>query len=304
MASVKCMRLKVSSSGRYFTDQDGKPFFYLADTAWALFKRLNREELDIYFHNRLAKGFNVIQAYVLRGLKIPNTYGDLPLIDGDPAKPNEAYFENVDYVVNRANELGLVMGMVVSWGEHVVSSRFFTEKVFDVKNAYSFGKFLGSRYRDNCVIWYLGGDRNPLGCKEIWTAMAQGLKDGNGGNHLISFHGPGSLETPSSSFWFHEEEWLDFNVLQSGHGWTINNYDFINHDYNLKPVKPTLDMEPGYENHPDMKTNTGRRIDAHQVMEAMYWAVLAGAAGHGYGCLDVRMFFDAAVSPLVCRLYF
>ena len=30
--SVKNLRLKVSPNGRYFVDQDGKPFFYLADT--------------------------------------------------------------------------------------------------------------------------------------------------------------------------------------------------------------------------------------------------------------------------------
>jgi hypothetical protein len=31
--SVKGMKLTVSSNGRYFVDQDGKPFFYLGDTA-------------------------------------------------------------------------------------------------------------------------------------------------------------------------------------------------------------------------------------------------------------------------------
>ena len=38
--SVKGLRLKVSPNGRYFVDQDGKPFFYLADTCWLLFQRL------------------------------------------------------------------------------------------------------------------------------------------------------------------------------------------------------------------------------------------------------------------------
>jgi hypothetical protein len=123
--------------------------------------------------------------------------------------------------------------------------------------------------------------------------MARGLKDGSENKHLVSYHGPGAFgEIPSSSNWFHNEDWLDFNVLQTGHGWTVDNYDFIAHDYNLKPVKPVLDMEASYENHPDVRNNTGKRIDAHQVRESMYWQVLAGAAGHGYGCNDIWCFCD------------
>src|SRR5437879_3834645 len=55
--SVKGMQLQVSPNGRYFVDQDGKPFFYLGDTAWLLFQRLNREEVDEYLKDRAAKGF-------------------------------------------------------------------------------------------------------------------------------------------------------------------------------------------------------------------------------------------------------
>lgn len=288
-SSIKGKFLKVSPNGRYLTFDDGKPFFYLADTAWTLFKRLNHEEVDIYLQNRICKGFNVIQAYVLRGLKVRNLYGHTPLIDGDPAKPNEAFYENIDYIINRANELGVVIGGVVTWGEHVIG----IEQIFNEENAFAHGKFLGKRYKDNCVVWYLGGDRDPIDKMKVWASMAKGLKEGSEGRHLVSYHGPGKVgELPSSSVWFHQEDWLDFNVLQTGHGWTVNNYDFITHDYNLKPVKPVLDMEASYENHPDVRNNTGKRIDAHQVRESMYWQVLAGAAGHGYGCNDIWCFWD------------
>ena len=295
--SVKDMILRVSPNGRYFVDQYGKPFFYLGDTAWTLFNRLNREDVDIYFKNRVAKGFTVIQAYLLRGLKAKNVYGHTPLIDNDPTKLNEAYFENVDYVINRANEMGLVMGLVACWGAHVEATYgknvYPEEQIFTRSNAYTYGRLIGNRYKNNCVIWYLGGDKEPLYNKEEWAAMARGLKDGSENRHLVSYHGPGQTgKLPSSSIWFHNEEWLDFNVLQTGHAWTVNNYDFITHDYNLKPVKPVLDMEASYENHIDVSKKVNRRIDAHQVRESMYWQVLAGAAGHGYGCNDIWCFWD------------
>ncbi len=57
------------------------PFFYLGDTAWTLFKRLDRDDAELYLSNRAAKGFTVIQAYVLRGLEVTNLDGHLPLVD-------------------------------------------------------------------------------------------------------------------------------------------------------------------------------------------------------------------------------
>jgi hypothetical protein len=282
--SAKGRHLKVSANGRYFVDQNGKPFFYLGDTAWLIFQRLDRQEVEEYLQDRAGKGFTVIQAYVLRGLDFrhpdgaTSLLGEKPLIDRDPARPNEAFFKNVDYVVNRANELGLVMGLVVAKSWHVNKH---PERVFDAKNAYTFGKFLGERYKDNAVLWYVGGDSPPGDDREIWVAMVKGLKDGSGGRHLISYHGQGHT---SSSNWFHKEDWLDFNSIQSGHRWATNTYEFIVKDYALTPAKPTVDMEPPYENHP---TGTTPRIDSHQVRQGAYWNTLAGAAGHGYGALDL-----------------
>src|SRR5438445_1274955 len=123
--SVKGLQLRVSANGRHFVDQEGKPFFYLGDTAWLLFQRLDRQEVDEYLKDRAAKGFTVIQAYVLRGLEArhpdgaTSLIGEKPLIDRDPTRPNEAFFKNVDYVINRANELALVMCLVVSQSWHV-----------------------------------------------------------------------------------------------------------------------------------------------------------------------------------------
>jgi hypothetical protein len=296
--SVKGMTLKVSPNGSYFVGQNGRPFFYLADTAWTLFMRLNRDEVEEYLANRKAKGFTVIQAYVLRGLRTRNMDGELTLVDRDLSRPNEAFFRNVDHIVNRANDLGLVMGLVVTYGEHVRQTRS-DEQIFNPESAFAFGKWLAHRYRNNAVIWLLGGDRQPAQDREVWSAMGRGLKTGSEGVHLVSYHGPGPRPGPaefSSSFWFHHEDWLDFNTIQSGHRWAAKNYEFIAHDYALKPVKPTLDMESRYENHPD-GPNATRRMDAHQAREAAYWAVLAGAAGHGYGCNDIWQMYNPERMP-------
>ncbi len=277
--------IRISSNGRYFTNHTGTPFFYLGDTAWLLFQRLDHPEVEAYLQDRADKGFTVIQAYVIRGLgeRHPDgqisLLGEPTLLDRDPTRPNEAFFRNVDYIINRANELGLVMGLVVAKSWHVNSHR---EQVFDAQNAYSFGKFLAERYKKNAVLWYVGGDSAPGSDGAVWVAMARGLKDGSEGSHLVSYHGHGHT---SSSYWFHDADWLDFNSIQSGHGWATKTYDYIQHDYSLSPAKPTVDMEPPYENHPTGPDTP--RITSHQVRKGAYWAMLAGAAGHGYGALDM-----------------
>jgi hypothetical protein len=293
--SVKDLRLKVSPNGRYFVDQQGKPFFYLGDTCWLLFQRPNHEEVDEYLKDRAQKGFTVIQAYVIRGLgqRHPDgnssLLGEPPFIDRDPTRPNEAFFKNVDYVVERANELGLVVGLVTAKSWHV---NRHPEKVFDETNAYTFGEFLGERYKDNAVMWYPGGDSVPGGDDAIWIAMAKGLRDGSGACQLISYHGSGQT---SSSTWFHKADWLDFNTIQSGHNFASDSYAFVSRDYALSPAKPTVDMEPAYENHP---TGAGKpRVDAHKVRTQAYAAMLAGAAGHAYGSLDLFWFFKPDEGP-------
>ncbi|MFZ4507799.1 MAG: DUF4038 domain-containing protein, partial [Fimbriimonas sp.] len=109
--------LRVSENKRFLTEQDGKPFFWLGDTAWELFHRLSREEVIHYLDNRKSKGFTVIQAVALAefdGLNTPNAYGDRPLTNNDPTTPDLSgkFWEHVDFVVEEANKRGLYIGFL------------------------------------------------------------------------------------------------------------------------------------------------------------------------------------------------
>ena len=141
-------RLKVSPNHRWLQYADGKPFFYLGDTAWHLFPKLTREQADLYLSNRATKGFTVIQACVLNEVDQANAYGDKPLLDRDPDKPNEAYFRHADYIVNKAEQLGLFIGMLPTWGNNWTRQNAKPPYIFSAQNARTYGRFLGSRYRD------------------------------------------------------------------------------------------------------------------------------------------------------------
>jgi hypothetical protein len=295
-------RLEVSPDRRFLVHRDGTPFFYLGDTAWELFHRASREEATRYLENRRRKGFTVIQAVALAefdGLTVPNAYGQRPLLDNDPARPNERYFEHVDFVVDTAADKGLFVGILPTWGDKVGPLMKWGKGpvVFTKENARQYGRYLGTRYRGRPnVIWILGGDRNPDGREEVWRAMAAGIAEGDGGNHLMTYHPMGAS---SSSKWFHGDEWLDFNMLQSGHAERdLDNGAMVAADYALTPAKPCMDGEPRYEDHPINWDPKNGWFDDYDVRQAAYWALFAGAHGHTYGCHDIWQLFAPGREPV------
>ncbi len=299
--SLLAQSLKVSDNQHYLLREDGTPFFWLGDTAWELFHRLNREEASRYLKNRADKGFTVIQAVVLAeldGLNTPNPYGERPLINNDPTKPNEAYFEHVDFIVNQAEDLGLYIGMLPTWGDKFNKQWGVGPEVFTPENARLYGEFLGERYKDKPIIWILGGDRIPEEDDDfaIIRAMAEGLAAGDNVMHLITYHPMGGR---NSAEFFHEDEWLDFNMFQSGHGQEdIPNYEMTAHNYQLNPTKPNLDGEPNYEDHPiNWKPESGWFDDA-DVRQAAYWSMLSGALGHTYGDHNIWQMWQPGREPI------
>ncbi|MBX5439675.1 MAG: DUF4038 domain-containing protein, partial [Thermoflavifilum sp.] len=124
--AIKAERLRVSDNHRYLVYADGEPFFWLGDTAWELFHRLSRDSCLMYLDDRAAKGFTVIQAVILAeldGLHTPNAEGHLPLIGDDPGRPDERYFEDVDWVIEQAARRGLYIAILPTWGDKVYRDR-------------------------------------------------------------------------------------------------------------------------------------------------------------------------------------
>lgn len=296
------MNLCVTANGRFLEWEDGTPFFWLGDTAWELFHRLTLEEAKHYLDVRFEQGFTVIQAVLLAefdGLTEPNREGHLPLHDLDPTRPNLHYFEHVDAILEYAESLGLIVGLLPTWGDKVVKAWGTGPVIFNPENAYAYGKWLGLRYlhREN-LIWINGGDRKPKTDDEIETfrKLGQGLRDADP-NHLIAFHPQGNCHSSDD---FHNDDWLDINQIQSGHGarW-IDNAAMVDKDYALEPPKPTLDAEPNYENHAINWKNTTSRFRDEDVRISLWRSVLAGACGVTYGCQDVWQFFDPERHPAV-----
>ncbi len=289
----KPTKLKVSEDRRFLVQEDGKPFFWLGDTAWELFHRTTHEEAKRYLENRAKLGFTVIQAVAiaeLDGHTVPNSYGHLPLIDLDPTRPavkdgpNNDYWDHVDHVVDLANSKGLTIGLLPTWGRYWHDKVRDGKPLFNKANAAIYGEWLGNRYKDRGIVWILGGDRgfDNDAQKEVIRAMAQGLRKGDGGSHLISFHPTGGA---GSAGFFHGEDWLDFNMRQNGHNVDFTGcYSHTREDYDRSPPKPIVDAEPLYEGHPiSFRAKSLGHSIATDVRKPLYWNLFTGAFGHTYG---------------------
>ncbi len=300
--SAPLPRLRVSENHRFLTTETGRPFFWLGDTAWELFHRLNREDATRYLRQRAENGYTVIQAVALAefdGLTEPNAYGNKPLLDNDPTLPVEAYFQHVDWIVKEANSLGLYVGFLPTWGDKWNQAWGAGPEIFTPQNAETYGEWLGRRYRDAGLVWILGGDRSADTNRhqEIMGALARGLRKGDGGSHLITFHPTGGQ---GSAKVFHNEPWLDFNMRQNGHAAEFTGrYDQTRVDYDRTPIKPVLDAEPIYEDHP---INFNAKVFGHSiaadVRRPLYWDLFGGACGHTYGNHAVWQFWTPERKPV------
>ena len=272
----------VSPDGRHFVGPDGRAVFWLGDTQWDLFRSFRPEEALEILRHRQALGVNVILVMLL-GVnttfpcggsnpldKTPyrNLDGEGPWLDGDPSRPNEAYFRNIDTMIRLGDQTGqtFVVGVYHQWDKEVITPA----------KARPWAHWLGRRYRDvPNLIWCMypkaTAEYVPI-CRQI----AAGLREGDGGTHMISIHPDPSV---ASSSFMHAEPWLDFNMIQ-----TCTAYDkvveAVSADYARVPVKPVVLAEGGYEGEQFGKVHAPLLI-----RQQAYWTALAGGY-HVYGHND------------------
>lgn len=244
---------------------------------------------------------------IIDGLRIPNQYNELPLIDMDPTKLNPAFFAVIDSVVVWTKNRNMILALLPTWGDKLTMEYGGDAPIiFNKENAYQYGMQLGARYKsyDN-LVWVLGGDHPAYNDKNdwrpVWSAIADGIKKGSQKECLFSFHPGGKIW--ESSLQVHNEDWLDFNMIQSGHSEVYQPvWKNVNRDWNLKPTKPVLDAEPCYEDHPIHPWPTWDPANGYfreyQVRKQLYRSVFAGGAGVTYGHHSVWQFYSPKFKKL------
>ncbi len=267
--------LKRSENRHYFVDSSNTPFFYNADTCWKLFWEFTTEDAVHYLEDRKQNGFTVIQVQLLpyRAYQC-NRFGDGPFtVRGDMTQPNEAYFKHVDFILEKASQLGLGMLIAPVW-----LSKWEQEwyKLFNTSNAEFYGRYLARRYKkfDNVIGWIHGGDDDAVELHEAIRICGRVMNE-EAPRQFNTFHG---LVKGGWQF-FLGEKWYDLYMAYA--------YDYkdavrqLTDAYRLNPVNPVFLGETHYER------NSG--ITASMLRKYAYTSVLLGTAGQTYGHSDIWM---------------
>ncbi len=199
---------------------------------------------------------------------LPNVEGARPWIGDGPSTPNEAYFARADRVVEAAGEMGLVLVLGVF---HQLQRSAITEA-----NARPYARWISRRWAETPnIVWsmYPAAEAEYV---PVLRELAAGLREGDGGAHLVTVHPDPS---PASSSFVHEEDWLSFNSIQTWLHYELV-HPMVAADYARTPPKPVVMAEGGYEG-----AQCGAVHTPHLIRKQAYWTCLAGGY-HSYGHND------------------
>jgi uncharacterized protein DUF4038/collagenase-like protein with putative collagen-binding domain len=265
--------LHVDTSGRFLRDADEQPFLLHGDTAWSLIAQLRDEDVDRYLADRRERGFNTILVNLIEhefASNAPaNIYGDPPFeADGDFSRPNEAYFEHAESVLQRAQEQGFLVLLTPAY----IGYRDSGEGFYDEMDAAGpevlegYGRYVAERFSglDN-IVWVQGGDDNPPDASLV-DAIANGIEAVDP-DALQTAHG--APETAAFDV-VGERPWLDLNNI-----YTYKDVYPVAIEQFSADRMPFFLLESTYENEHDATTEL--------IRAQAYYALLAGAMGQVFG---------------------
>ncbi|MGN9810206.1 apiosidase-like domain-containing protein [Micromonospora sp. BQ11] len=289
-AAATAFPLKVSSNARHLVDANNQPFLLAADTAWFALENLTDAEVDTYLDNRVAKGFNTVMVMAPHHWTERNRYNQLPFSTaGNLSTPDAGWWGHMDSFVDKARARGLAVNMALTWlgyrNEEWGAGQLASNSI---SAATGFGQFIGRRYATGArtnVFFQMGGDGNPdTATRDRINAIANGIRSINA-TVPITAHGQPSTE--ARVVYSSNAPWLTLNSVYTyypGKNSSRYVYAMSKDAYLRSRASPFVMLESGYEN--DGATPA-------LVRAAMYWPVLSGSSGFGYGNRDIWPFSDS-----------
>lgn len=270
--------LAASANKRSLIGSNGVPFLLMGDAPHSLVVNLTPAQMDQYFADRQAHGFNAAWVEVLDktytgGRADGSTYdGILPFTSpGDLSTPNPAYFARLDYAVQSAAGHGIALFLTPldqgGW--------LGTLQANGLTKDTAYGAFLGSRYKGYAnIVWQLGNDfqtwRTPSD-----DALVRGIATG------IASVDPTHLVTSELDYYvsdtLQDPTWAALAGLDSVYTY-FPTYAQMLAAYN-RTAAPTYLVEAHYEGE-----NVGFDLGTPLVVRKQgYWTMLSGGTGQLYG---------------------
>jgi Protein of unknown function (DUF4038)/IPT/TIG domain/Putative collagen-binding domain of a collagenase len=289
------LRLSVGPNRRYLVDQNGTPFLIMGDAPQAMVGNLNRGDMATYMADRERLGFNglwvnlLCASYTGCSANGATFDGVAPFTSGtDPSNydlntPNDAYFERVDAMLNLAAEHNLVVFLdPIETGGWLVTLR---------KNgpaaAFSYGAFVGSRYKNVAnIVWLHGNDFQTWSSAPGDSALVQQVMAG------IASTDPSHIQTIELNYntSYSSQNTAMRSLLTLNSAYTYQEtYDVLLQAYNSSRTLPTYLVEANYEFENDTGALPGV-AGAYVLREQAYWTLLSGGTGQLYGSAHIWPF--------------
>jgi hypothetical protein len=290
-------RLSVSATHDYLV-RDGKPFFYLADTAWMAFANLPLNDWPRYLAYRKRQGFTALQISILpvthdTSMSADNIDPFLSDASGkwDFDRYNEAYFDKAEKMVAMAVEQDFLPVLGVLWANYVPGTRFSRVSpiatAMPLESATAYVRYAAGRFKRFDPTFFISGDTSFDSPDEETYYLAA--------SRVVREVCPEALQTmhlsPRADLSPELAELVDFYMYQSGHGAkTQSNPYLLAEKFSHYPVKrPVVNSEPPYEGHG--RVGEKSRFNAFDVRKAIWQSLLSGAKmGVSYGAHGIWMF--------------
>jgi hypothetical protein len=272
--------LTVGRDGRYLVDRGGRPFLIVGDSPQALIANVSVPQADRFFANRQAAGVNSVWINLLcddytGGRPDGRTYdGIAPFTSaGNLSTPNPAYFARVDAMIRLAakHNLAVFLDPIETGGWLKVLRSNGTAK------AYSYGRYLGRRYRQYPnIVWLNGNDfqtwRDPTD-DALVLAVARGIRSAD----------PDALQTAELNYQtsasLDDPGWRGIIAVDAAYTYAPT-YAEVLKEYGRRHHLPVFMVEASYEGEHNLNTSPGTPL--HLRMQE-YWTMLSGATGQFYG---------------------
>lgn len=146
----------------HFQTQDGSPFWFLGDTAWALYadnaaEHQSRKTALEYVDVRAAQGFNVLHSMLMTESGWSNQGGP-PFDDIGVEKMNPKYWQDVDLRLAHVNRAGMIAGLALAWGNKGRGEKYAWNRFPSDQSRQRYARYIAARYSAFDVYFIVAGE--------------------------------------------------------------------------------------------------------------------------------------------------
>jgi hypothetical protein len=186
----------------HFQRQDGSPFWFMGDTAWALFtdneqERHDRRTAISYVDTRAAQGFNVVHSMLMSEAGWPNAGGP-PFDDIAAERIHPGYWQEIDRRLAHVNGRGVVAGLALAWGDKRRVEPYAWSRLPGLEARKRYARYIAARYSALDVYFIVSGEwhaevrARPGATEETikneFSEIGRSLRDADPHGRMVAIH--------------------------------------------------------------------------------------------------------------------